>query len=93
MCEAVECLAHISTVASLSGVAMRVAARTWAKDSSPFLKAARISGNSGSARATRNFSREALSEKPQRHCSQCAGVGQPCQPSSSSNTRSIAMRR
>jgi hypothetical protein len=93
MCEAVECRAHISNVGSLSGVAIRVTARTWAKDSSPVLNAARISGRRGNARATRNFSRAAFSENPQRHCSQWAADGQPFQPCSSSNTRSLTMRR
>jgi hypothetical protein len=70
MCEAVECCAHMSTVASFCGVATRVMARTWAKDNAPRLNSARMRGSSGSARATRNFSRAAFSEKPQRHCSQ-----------------------
>jgi hypothetical protein len=57
-----ECCAHISRVASLSGVATRITARTWAKDSRPARNAARICGSPGNARATRNRSRAAPSE-------------------------------
>jgi hypothetical protein len=49
-------------VASFRDVAVPITARNWANDSSSNLNAARMSGNSGSGRATRKFPRAVPSE-------------------------------
>ena len=80
----VPCPAKVRSSASLSAVAMRVSARTFEYEISPFARAAEMSGREGRQRATRSFSRAGPSEMPVRQESQWAQERQPCQRPSSS---------
>jgi hypothetical protein len=80
--------ASASSRASVSGVAIRVSARTLAYDTSPRPRAAAISGSSPTARATRTRSRAAPGSSPTFHPSHAAQEGKPlAQPCLASNSR------
>ena len=83
-----------SSRSSVSGVATRVRARTFAYDSSPRARAWASSGSVASARATRTLSRAAPRSSPIRQLSQSAQERKPAlQPPRASNSRIRSRRR
>jgi hypothetical protein len=93
-CAAVPDRPTVSKRASVSGVATRVRARTFAYDSSPRARAWANSGSVARARATRTFSRAAPRSSPIRQLSQSAQERNPAlQPPRASNSRIRSRRR
>ncbi len=79
--------AYLSSLASVSRVAARVIARTFAYDSRPTFISADVSGRSSSACATRTFSRQVPIMRPVLQASHSAhDVNASAQPSRRSNS-------
>ena len=90
---AVSSPASSSNSSSFAGALTRVNARTFAYESSPRPKAARINGKPPSARATRTRSRAVRLSRPQRHASQREQPPQARQPSRRSNSARSSSQR
>ena len=94
-CAPVARSAESNSLASFSGVATRVSARTFAYDSLAVRSDSSMAGSFPSARATRTFSRAVAGSHPRRHASQCAHEIAPCscQPHASSKRLMHSSRR